>query len=59
MTGRITSKFLYDNLEGTKYVSARGEQRHMSLLQSDFNDYYSELRENSFLLKDYEPMSLT
>lgn len=56
MTGRITSKFLYDNLEGTKYVSARGEQRHMSLLQSDFNDYYSELRENSFLLKDYEQL---
>ena len=56
MTGRITYKFLYDNLEGTKYVSARGEQRHMSLLQSDFNDYYSELRENSFLLKDYEQL---
>ena len=56
MTGRFTSKFLYDNLEGTKYVSARGEQRHMSLLQSDFNDYYSELRGNSFLLKDYEQL---
>ena len=56
MTGRFTSKFLYDNLEGTKYVSARGEQRNMSLLQSDFNDYYSELRENSFLLKDYEQL---
>ena len=56
MTGRFTSKFLYDNLEGTKYVSARGEQRHMRLLQSDFNDYYSELRGNSFLLKDYEQL---
>ncbi len=56
MTGRFTSKFLYDNLEGTKYVSARGEQRHMSLLKSDFNDYYSELRGNSFLLKDYEQL---
>lgn len=56
MTGRFTSKFLYDNLEGTKYVSARGEQRNMSLLQSDFNDYYSELRGNSFLLKDYEQL---
>ena len=41
--GRNTAKFLYDNLEGTKYVSARGEQRQMSLLQSDFNDYYCVL----------------
>lgn len=55
-TGRNAAKFLYDNLEGTKYVSTRGEQRHMSLLQSDFNDYYSELRGENFLLKDYEQL---
>lgn len=54
--GKNAAKFLYDNLEGTKYVSARGEQRKMSLLQSDFNDYYSELGENTFLLKDYEQL---
>lgn len=56
ITGSFTSKFLYDNLEGTKYVSARGEQRHMSLLQSDFNEYYSELWDNAFILKDYEQL---
>lgn len=55
-TGRNIAKFLYNNLEGTKYVSVRGEQRNISLLLSDFREYYKDFKDDFFLLKDYEQL---
>ena len=40
--------FLHSKLSGTPYISTRGEQRNISLLQADFKKYYSELTDNYF-----------
>ena len=36
-------EFLHSRLHGTKYVSLRGEQRNITLLQKEFADYYAAL----------------
>ncbi len=35
-----TGRFLHSCMEGTKYLSQRGEQRNMSLLHADFTEFY-------------------
>lgn len=40
--------FLHSKMENTKYVSLRGEQRNMSILHSDFCNYYKSLTDNNF-----------
>lgn len=40
--------FLHSKMEGTKYLSQRGEQRNMSLLYADFCKYYNSLPSNQF-----------
>lgn len=40
--------FLHSKLYGTQYISTRGEQRNISLLQSDMNLYYKDLTNNYF-----------
>ena len=41
-------EFLHIRLHGTKYVSLRGEQRNITLLQKDFADLYKMLPSNTF-----------
>lgn len=41
-------EFLHTQMEGTKYLSRRGEQRNMSELHRDFAGYYSKLPDNDF-----------
>ncbi|MBU5446331.1 TniQ family protein [Blautia sp. MSJ-36] len=41
-------EFLHTQMEGTKYLSLRGEQRNIGLLHQDFMRYYQELQENDF-----------
>lgn len=41
-------EFLHSRLHGTKYVSPRGEQRNITLLQKEFADYYASLPGNTF-----------
>lgn len=41
-------EFLHSRLHGTKYVSLRGEQRNITLLQKEFADYYASLPGNTF-----------
>ena len=40
--------FLHSKMENTKYLSVRGEQRKITLLCSDFCDYYKSLPSNDF-----------
>ncbi|MCD8329550.1 MAG: TniQ family protein [Lachnospiraceae bacterium] len=40
--------FLHSKMSGTKYRSARGEQRNIALLHADFAVYYQELPDNHF-----------
>jgi len=40
-------QFLKSKLEGTKYLSARGERRYVSLLHRDLSVYYQELPQNT------------
>ena len=46
------SDFISSKIEGTKYLSARGEQRKMSQLASNFFEYYKELPQNDSCLKE-------
>lgn len=46
------SDFICSRLEGTKYLSTRGEQRKMSLLTSDFLSYFEELPQNDLCIKE-------
>lgn len=46
------SDFISSKIEGTKYLSVRGEQRKMSQLASDFFEYYKELPQNDSCLKE-------
>lgn len=41
-------EFLHSRLHGTKYVSLRGEQRNITLLQKEFTDFYKMLPGNAF-----------
>ena len=41
-------EFLHSRLHGTKYVSPRGEQRNITLLQKEFADFYKMLPSNTF-----------
>lgn len=41
-----TGKFLHSRMEGTKYLSQRGEQRNMTLFHADFLEYYKALPSN-------------
>ena len=41
-------EFLHSRLHGTKYISLRGEQRNITLLQREFSDYYAALPGNTF-----------
>lgn len=38
-------KYLHLKLQGTKYLSLRGQQRNMTMLHADFVDYYKTLQE--------------
>ena len=38
--------FLHSKLQGTKYCSKRGEQRHLSILVDDVNTFYEAIGEN-------------
>lgn len=42
-------EFLKSRLEGTKYLSARGERRYMTLLRNDLVSYYSRLSQTDNL----------
>ncbi len=42
-----SGKFLLSCLEYTKYLSARGQRRNISLLLSDFTDFYNGLPNNT------------
>jgi len=42
-------KYLNHRLAGTKYVSKRGQQRHLELLYTDINDFYG-----GDIFKDYQ-----
>ncbi len=44
-------EFLHSRLHGTKYVSLRGEQRNITLLQRDFANFYETLPGNTFTRK--------
>lgn len=39
----LIGKFLHSKMQGTKYISIRGEQRNLTLLHKDFMDYYKHL----------------
>lgn len=39
-------KFLHSRMENTPYRSVRGEQRNISLLHADFQEYYKKLPDN-------------
>ena len=41
-------KFLHSRMENTPYRSVRGEQRNISLLHADFQEYYKKLPDNNF-----------
>lgn len=41
-------RFLHAQMQGTKYLSMRGEQRNIGLLHQDFMKYYQDLQENDF-----------
>ena len=41
-------EFLHSRLHGTKYVSLRGEQRNITLLQKEFAEFYEALPGNDF-----------
>ena len=41
-------EFLHTQMEGTKYLSRRGEQRNVGELYGDFMEYYRELQDNDF-----------
>ena len=43
-----TGRYLHSCLEGTKYLSKRGEQRNMSLLHADFMEFYKTFPKNEF-----------
>lgn len=43
-----TGRFLHSCMEGTKYLSKRGEQRNMSLLHADFTELYKTFPKNEF-----------
>lgn len=43
-----TGRFLHSRMEGTKYLSQRGEQRNMSLLHADFTEFYKAFPNNEF-----------
>ena len=45
----MVGEFLHSRLHGTKYVSLRGEQRYISLLQQEFEKYYAALPGNTFV----------
>lgn len=44
----MVGKFLHSRMENTIYRSVRGEQRNMSLLHADFQEYYKKLPDNNF-----------
>jgi hypothetical protein len=39
----LVGKFLHSKMEGTKYLSARGKQRNITLLYEDFIEHYQNL----------------
>lgn len=41
--------FLHSKLEGSKYLSQRGEQRNMELLYHDFKEFYKKLSEEKLM----------
>lgn len=41
-------KYLHFRMEGTKYLSSRGQQRNIAMLHADFMDYYKSLQNNWF-----------
>lgn len=43
-----TGVFLHSRMEGTKYLSVRGEQRNIALFHADFTEYYQDLPDNRF-----------
>ncbi|MCC8152303.1 MAG: TniQ family protein [Lachnospiraceae bacterium] len=43
-----TGAFLHSRMEGTKYLSIRGEQRNIALFHADFTEYYKDLPDNRF-----------
>lgn len=43
-----TGRVLHSRMEGTKYLSKRGEQRNMSLLHADFMEFYKAFPNNEF-----------
>lgn len=45
----LVGEFLHSRLEGTKYLSPRGQQRNISKLQKDFVEYYKDLENNDFV----------
>lgn len=40
--------FLHSRMENTPYRSVRGQQRNISLLHADFQEYYKKLLDNNF-----------
>lgn len=40
--------FLHSQMEGTKYLSVRGEQRNIAVFQNNFCNYYKDLEGNWF-----------
>lgn len=40
--------FLHSRMENTPYRSVRGQQRNISLLHADFQEYYKKLPDNNF-----------
>lgn len=44
----MVGEFLHSRLHGTEYVSLRGEQRNITLLQREFADFYESLPGNTF-----------
>ena len=43
--GSDVGAFLHSKLQGTKYCSKRGEQRHLSILVDDVNSFYKDIDE--------------
>lgn len=39
----LVGDFLHSKMEGTKYLSSRGEMRNISLIHSDFVEYYKDV----------------
>lgn len=42
----LAGDFLHSRMEGTKYLSVRGEQRNIALFHADFIEYYRSLLQN-------------